>query len=215
MIRKFLASGFVLVLMSGLLSGCSADRTLGSFFKPVDGPLFRAVPDAPDNRAFLIVYRPYSEWADAELEAPSVYVNGEVVLNIRSNGYALFNLDPGHYQMVIKRPAFGQDLFFMEGSLLEDQPVNFNKIGGFDLNAAAGKTYYLRYSELTSPPYDPETDKSLSGDGPLQFITWNAAKTELAQSRLIQPLKLLGDLELDVALEDSKTDSEESSWWLF
>ena len=209
---------FTGLLVSVFLAGCSPmnyDRSFGAFLKPVDGPQFEPVPNAPDSRAYLIVYRPYSEWAEDELEAPTVYMNGEVAVNVSSNGYALFSMEPGQYQVVVKRPAFGMDLFFMEDTFLESQPVNFNRIGGFVLDAAGGQTYYLRYSELTSPPYDPSAPDSQLGDGPLQFITWNAAKQELIQSRRLQPLKLLSAPETDVAQEQLDKTAETSPWWWF
>ncbi|WP_281645654.1 DUF2846 domain-containing protein [Parendozoicomonas sp. Alg238-R29] len=214
MIRKFVVFS---LLLAGL-SGCTSmdyDRSFGAFLKPVDGPKFKPVPQSPENRSYLIVYRPYSEWAEEELEAPSVYINGEAAVNVRSNGYALFSMEPGQYQVVVKRPAFGQDLFFMEDTFLENQPVNFNRIGGFVLDAKGGETYYLRYSELTSPPYDPNAGESLLGDGPMQFISWKSAKNELMQSRRLQPLKLVSAPDIDVAQEQLDKTAETSSWWWF
>ena len=216
MIRVF--NLFVVSLLLLGISGCSPmdyDRSFGAFLKPVDGPRFQPIPEAPDSRAFLIVYRPYSEWAEDELEAPSVYMNDEIAVNVSSNGYAIFSLEPGQYQVVVKRPAFGMDLFFMEDTFLENQPVNFNRIGGFVLEAKGGETYYLRYSELTSPPYDPNAASAQLGDGPLQFITWRAAQRELLQSRRLQPLKLLSAPDIDVAQEQLDKTAETSSWWWF
>ncbi|CAM3754022.1 DUF2846 domain-containing protein [Parendozoicomonas haliclonae] len=208
MIRLLAALGMLF-----FLTGCTWDRTLGAFFDPVDGPRFQAPGAAPEDRAYLVIYRPYSEWAEDELEAPSVYVNGDVAVNIKSNGYALFNLEPGKYDVVLKRPAFGQDLFFMEDSFLEEQPVNFNRIGGFQINAAGGQTYYLRYSELTSPPYDPASKQELLGDGPLQFVSWRSGKDELGQTRMLQPLMVLAAPEIVEVVEEP--EQEEGSWWLF
>ena len=194
------------------LTACSSwDRTFGAYLKPVEGPLYGAKIDTDLDNARVIIYRPYSEWAEEELEAPTVYVNGEPVVNISSNGYQLLELTPGQYHFLLKRPFFGLDLFFLEDSFLAEQPINFNRIASFSLDVASSTTYYLRYAELTSPRLDPTAGEMPLGDGPMQFVSLSSAKAELEQTRQLNPV-----VSLSAPIQEPQVQvAENTSWWWF
>lgn len=195
-----------------LLTACSSwDRTFGAYLKPVEGPLYAAQATPELDNAHVIIYRPYSEWAEEELEAPTVYINGEPVVNISSNGYQMLALAPGKYHFMLKRPFFGVDLFFLEDSFLSEQPINFNRIASFSLDVAGGATYYLRYAELTSPRLDPTASDMPLGDGPMQFVSHASAKAELEQTRELHPVVLLSA----PVPETLNQVAQDASWWWF
>ncbi len=209
---KLLSRISVVLCVLYLLTACSSwDRTFGAYLKPVEGPLYAAQAKPELDNAHVIIYRPYSEWAEEELEAPTVYINGEPVVNISSNSYQMLALTPGQYQFMLKRPFFGLDLFFLEDSFLAEQPINFNRIASFSLDVAGGATYYLRYAELTSPRLDPTAGDIPLGDGPMQFVSYSSAKAELEQTRQLNPVVMLSA----PAQEATPQVVENKSWWWF
>ena len=201
----------VLCVLSVLPACSSWDRTFGAYLKPVDGPLYTVQANPELDNAHVIIYRPYSEWAEEELEAPTVYINGEPVVNISSNSHQMLELAPGQYQFLLKRPFFGLDLFFLEDSFLAEQPINFNRIASFSLDVAGGATYYLRYAELTSPRLDPAVGGMPLGDGPMQFVSYSSAKAELEQTRELNPA-----VRLTAPFPETMAQvAENTSWWWF
>ncbi|WP_211829301.1 DUF2846 domain-containing protein [Kistimonas asteriae] len=209
---KSLSRISVVLCVLYFLSACSSwDRTFGAYLKPVDGALYATQASPELDNAHVIIYRPYSEWAEEELEAPTVYVNGEPVVNISSNGHQVLELAPGQYQFLLKRPFFGLDLFFLEDSFLAEQPINFNRIASFSLDVAGGGTYYLRYAELTSPRLDPTAGDMPLGDGPMQFVSRSSAKAELEQTRALNPVVVLSAPVQETVAQVA----ENTSWWWF
>ena len=65
-----------LLLLPLLLAGCS---TPGTFFKPLQGPYFKAQALPDEDNALVYLYRPQSDWGDQELEAPGVFLNNELI----------------------------------------------------------------------------------------------------------------------------------------
>ena len=141
------------------LVGCS---TPGAFFGVVDGPAFVAHPSADASHATVYLYRPRSQWADEELEAPGIFLNNELIGSLPSNGYLAFEFETGSYKLEMRRPLAGS--FW---TLFADGPMDFTRIASFMLEARAGSVYYLRYDELNPPPKSEHP--AGEGDGPLQW----------------------------------------------
>lgn len=166
----------LLVLLLLCLAGCSS---LGAFLNTNDGPLF--TPHPPDeDHAVVYLYRPQSDWADQELEAPGLFLNKRLIGSLPSNSYLVLELDIASYPLEMRRPLFGS--FW---TVLADGSLDFNRIAGFNLDVGAGGTYYLRYDELNPPPL-AEGVQTL-GDGPLQLVPASLAEQEIATTHEFQP----------------------------
>lgn len=170
-------------------SGClyqSIGKSTGSFLHPVSGHDFVHIADDQWSRsnALLYFYRPYSQWAADEIEAPSVYIDDHHYFNIRADSFTWLEVGAGERHIAIRRPLLG-----LEG------------LGGFSLSLIAdatltvepGKIYYLRYNELSEPetPHpglDPEHPLA-SGD--LRLVTRAVA---MAPSELVSTQFLNSDL---------------------
>ena len=181
----------VLFVLAG--SGCtvyqSIGKSTGGFFRSVSGHDFVHIPnsDWSQKNALLYFYRTDSEWAAAELEAPSVYIDDHHYFNIRNNSFTWLEVRPGERHIAMRRPLLG-----LEG------------LGGFSLSQIAdatlevepGRIYYLRYNELEepaqpNPTLDPEHPLA-SGD--LQLVTRDYAmqadeivSTKFLNSELVAP----------------------------
>ena len=180
-----------LVLISLLLqvSGClhiyqSIGHNFGAYIATVSGKEYTQVGNRWDyeNKALLYVYRPNSQWAADEIEAPSFYLDNERVFNIRANGYTWFELEPGQYEIVMRRPLMG-----LEGLATESFAFDLKRIAQMNLEVEADKVYFLRYSEIDPPAIEfqlVEEDVPLS-DGPLALVATELAQNELALSRML------------------------------
>ncbi|MGK0249982.1 MAG: hypothetical protein ACI910_002746, partial [Oleispira sp.] len=89
----------VLLLLSVvILPSCTLYQSIGhnygSFVSVPNGQDFQPVGYRWDyeHTALVYVYRPASNWANDELEAPSFYLNDEHLFNIRGNGYTWYEL---------------------------------------------------------------------------------------------------------------------------
>jgi hypothetical protein len=49
----------------------------GSYVKPVEGPAYHPVTETDPLNAIVYVYRPFSDWADQELQSPNIFVQGQ------------------------------------------------------------------------------------------------------------------------------------------
>ncbi|WP_213952567.1 DUF2846 domain-containing protein, partial [Escherichia coli] len=49
------------------------------------------------------LYRPRSQWADEELEAPGIFLNNELIGSLPSNGYLAFEFETGSYKLEMRR----------------------------------------------------------------------------------------------------------------
>jgi len=180
-----------LVLISLLLqvSGClhiyqSIGHNFGAYIATVSGKEYTQVGNRWDyeNKALLYVYRPNSQWAADEIEAPSFYLDNERVFNIRANGYTWFELEPGQYEIVMRRPLMG-----LEGLATESFAFDLKRIAQMNLEVEADKVYFLRYSEIDPPAIEfqlVEEDVPLS-DGPLALVATELAQNELALTRML------------------------------
>jgi len=172
----------VCLLAMAVLNGCTVHQSIGdnfgSYVSSPDGQEFKPVGYRWDyeNTALLYVYRPASEWSMDELESPSFNVNGERLFNIKGGGYTWYEMEPGEHNIVIRRGIFG-----FEGI----EWFEIKRVAEIDLDAKAGKVYYLRYSEIDPPVIDPDLEEIPLGDGPLQLVAPSRALAELNVTQMI------------------------------
>ncbi|MGH8352464.1 MAG: DUF2846 domain-containing protein [Pseudomonas sp.] len=166
----------VLALLASL-AGCS---TPGAFFGATAGPTFKAHALSDQEHALVYLYRPQSDWADQELEAPGLFLNNELIGSLPSNGYLVLEFEIASYQLEMRRPLFGS-----YWTLLAESPLDFTLITSFALEAEAGGVYYLRYDELNPPAQNAVPPNE--GDGPLQLVSANLALGEIGATHRVQP----------------------------
>ncbi|WP_137887894.1 DUF2846 domain-containing protein [Pseudomonas sp. 2FE] len=167
---------FVLLLLA-VLAGCS---TPGAFFGASAGAAFSKHAASDENHALVYLYRPQSDWADQELEAPGLFLNHQLIGSLPSNGYLLLEFETASYQLEMRRPLLGS-----YWTLLADGPLDFTRIASFALDAQAGGVYYLRYDELNPPPTSKGAPST--GDGPLQLVADGLAQEEIGVTHEVQP----------------------------
>mgnify|MGYP005989301951 CR=1 FL=1 len=225
---------FFLISVLSLTSGClhiyqSIGHNFGAYVATVSGKEYNQVGNRWDyeNKALLYVYRPNSQWAADEVEAPSFYIDDERVFNIRANGYTWFELEPGDYEVIMRRPLMG-----LEGINLDGFEFDLSRIAQMNLSVEADKVYFLRYSEIEPPEIEDQTleeDVPL-GDGPLLLVSTDLAQNEMEATRMLPEggrfIKSKGPLSEDELEEvfDSKVidlddeaepieDSNTMKWW--
>ncbi|MFY0700512.1 MAG: DUF2846 domain-containing protein [Bermanella sp.] len=219
---------FVLVSTSGCLHIYqSLGHNFGAYIATVSGKEYSQVGNRWDyeNKALLYVYRPDSEWASDEIEAPSFYLDDERIFNIRANGYTWFELEPGEYEVVMRRPLMG-----LEGIATDSFEFDLKRIAQMNLAVEADNVYFLRYSEIDPPELEHQTleeDMPL-GDGPLMLVSTDLAHNELEVTRMLPEggrfIKSQGPLsedELEEVFdsrvidlsEEEQEDSNTMKWW--
>lgn len=192
---------FCLTFMTAVLfSGCSFYYSefdgLGSFLSEADGGTFAAAKQQK-NTALMYVYRPTSDWAMDEIEAPSFYMNDDRLFGIKGGSYTYYYLQPGEYSIVLRRPLLG-----LEGIA----GLNWHKMASIALSVKAGETYYFRYSELTHIKLQANEAILPEGDGPLKRVHARVALNEMQQVQLLAHKgETLKPLEKDAG----------TSWWPF
>ena len=219
---------FVLINTSGCLHIYqSLGHNFGAYIATVSGKEYSQVGNRWDyeNKALLYVYRPNSQWAADEVEAPSFYLEDERVFNIRANGYTWFELEPGEYEVVMRRPLMG-----LEGIATESFEFDLSRIAQMNLSVEADKVYFLRYSEIDPPELEHQTLKEDMplGDGPLMLVSTDLAHSELAATRMLPEggrfIKSKADLSEDEleevfdsrVIDLSKEEPEDTNtmkWW--
>jgi len=219
---------FVLISTSGCLHIYqSIGHNFGAYIATVSGKEYSQVANRWDyeNKALLYVYRPNSQWAADEIEAPSFYLDDERVFNIRANGYTWFELEPGEYEVVMRRPLMG-----LEGIATESFEFDLKRIAQMNLAVEADKVYFLRYSEIDPPELEHQTlDEDMPlGDGPLMLVSTELAHNELSVTRMLPEggrfIKSKGPLSedeleevfdsrvIDLSEEEAE-DSNTMKWW--
>jgi len=219
---------FVLISTSGCLHIYqSLGHNFGAYIATVSGKEYSQVGNRWDyeNKALLYVYRPDSEWASDEIEAPSFYLDDERIFNIRANGYTWFELEPGEYEVVMRRPLMG-----LEGIATDSFEFDLKRIAQMNLAVEADNVYFLRYSEIDPPELEHQTLKEDMplGDGPLMLVSTDLAHNELAVTRMLPEggrfIKSQGPLtedELEEVFdsrvidlsEEEQEDSNTMKWW--
>ena len=231
MIKIILSFFVTLVLIT--TSGClhiyqSLGHNFGAYVSTVSGKEYDQVANRWDyeNKALLYVYRPNSQWAADEIEAPSFYLDDERVFNIRANGYTWFELEPGEYEVIMRRPLMG-----LEGIKTESFEFDLSRIAQMSLAVEADKVYFLRYSEIDPPAIEHQTlaEDIPLGDGPLMLVATELAHDELKVTRMLPDggrfIKSKGPLSEDeleevfdsrvINLDDEEEIQDENTmkWW--
>lgn len=179
----------LLIVFMPLSFGLTACSTLGAFFGETQGPEFVAEQPADSERVIAYIYRPRSEWADQELEAPGLFLNNQLTGSLPSNGYLAFEFDPAHYKIEFRRPLLGS-----YWTWFADGPLDFVRIASFSLDSEPGQVYFFRYDELNPPP--GVSEGPAIGDGPLQLVSASVAQAEIVHARQVQPLRKI-DAEVE------------------
>ncbi|WP_330114389.1 DUF2846 domain-containing protein [Pseudomonas sp. JS3066] len=168
-----------ILLLCAVLGGCS---TPGAFFGATEGPAFQSIAPSDGEHALVYLYRPQSQWADQELEAPGIFLNNELIGSLPSNGYQALEFEAASYKLEVRRPLFGS-----YWTLFADGPLDFTLVTSFALDASAGRTYFLRYDELDPPPKNSEQPGA--GNGPLQLVEESLGSQEITATRQVQPIE--------------------------
>ena len=168
----------------------STSRNLGSYYFPnTDGELFKELDEIERKSAeYATVYffRPDSQWASEELEAPSYYINDKIVFNMRAGSYTYVLLPAGTYDFTVRKsmiPLLGFASF--DDKLMMAFDLNLQADFGLDLRP--GDVYYVRHSEISYPSklyssLDPE-DEMATAD--VQLVERDVAMEEIHKTRYL------------------------------
>ncbi len=168
----------------------STSRNLGSYYVPnTDGQLFKELSDQERKAAeYALVYffRPDSQWASEELEAPTYYINDQIVFNLRAGSYTYVLLPAGTYDFAVRKsmlPLLGFEAF--DDKLM--MAFDLNLQADFGLNLKPGDVYYVRHSEISFPSklhssLDPE-DEMAKAD--VQLVERDVAMEEIHKTRYL------------------------------
>ena len=134
----------------------------GSFFKPV-------LPTDSRN-AIVYVYRPQSDWSDAEVQSPGFFVNGEFISGLKSGSYFWFEVPASTYYFNAKRPL---------------AVVYLTTIFEANVNLEGGQRYFYRYDEEVRGPKKPVKGSTLLVVGPINQVPEGQALPEIARTRFM------------------------------
>lgn len=168
----------------------STGRNLGSFYFPnTDGSLFREPTDLEwDKEKYGIIYfyRPESQWASEELEAPSYYINDMNVFNLRGGSYTYVVLPTGTYDIAVRKsllPLIGLESHDNKLFIAFD----LNLQADFGLQVSPGQEFWVRHSEVVlpkkrHPDLTPE-DEMATAD--VQLVDREQAMSEIIYTRYL------------------------------
>ena len=168
----------------------STSRNLGSYYLPnTDGELFKELSDQERKSAEYAVvyfYRPDSQWASEELEAPTYYINDQIVFNLRAGSYTYVLLPAGTYDFTTRKsmlPLLGFEAFDDKTMMAFD----LNLQADFGLNLRPGDVYYVRHSEVSLPsklhPRIAPEDEMAKAD--VQLVERDVAMEEIHLTRYL------------------------------
>ena len=195
----------------------STGRNLGSYYFPnTNGSIFKELSDYDwdtDSNALVYFYRPASQWASEELEAPSYYINDEVIFNLRGGSYTYVELPAGSYDFAVRKsvlPLLGWEAF--DDKLL--MAWDFNLQADFGLELDAGSITYVRHSEVALPAImhsliDAE-DEMASAD--VQLVEQEMAMSEMPKTRHLTQ-SFWHPTDAAVAEELLSGDMQEYGWF--
>lgn len=166
--------------------GVWGDTTPGAYRRKVEGDPFQEVETVDPRNALIYIYRPKNEWADQELQTPSIFIKDSRLFGLSSNSYRWIELHAGEIDFFAKRP-FG--------------PLHVKKVFDIPLLVEGGATYYFRYSELN--PVDmqqlvPDPENWIQ-DGPLQQVPSAFALEEMKVTVADEPGALYGAHDVELA----------------
>ncbi len=169
----------------------STGRNFGSFYFPnqTGKPFEELRSNQWDSEAngLIYFYRPYSQWADEELEAPSYYINDELIFNLRSGSWTVIELPAGSYDFAVRKsflPMIGFEAF--DDKLLMAFDLNLQADVGLEIDP--GKIFYIRHSEVSLPKrlhseLEPD-DEMVTAD--VQLIDRDLALEEMPHTRFLE-----------------------------
>jgi len=195
----------------------STGRNLGSFYFPnTDGALFQEVTDSEwdkEANALVYFYRPDSQWASEELEAPSYYINDEVIFNMRAGSYTYVSLPAGSYDFAVRKsllPLIGFEAF--DDKLMMAFDLNLQADFGLELDA--GSITYIRHSEVSLPSIRHSLldadDEMASAD--VQLVEREVAMEEMPLTRILTG-SFWHPTDAAVAEELLSGDMQEYGWF--
>ena len=169
----------------------STGRNFGSFYFPNEtGVPFHELKDEEWNKdanGLIYFYRPYSQWADEELEAPSYYLNDELVFNLRSGSWTVVELPAGSYDFAVRKsflPLLGFEAF--DDKLMIAFDMNLQADVGLEIDP--GSIFYIRHSEVSLPktlhPDLAPDDEMASAD--VQLVARDLAMEEMPNTRYLE-----------------------------
>ena len=168
----------------------STGRNLGSYYFPnTDGELYKELTDVErksEEYALVYFFRPDSQWASEELEAPSYYINDKIVFNLRAGSYTYVLLPAGTYDFAVRKsmiPLLGFEAF--DDKLMMAFDLNLQADFGLDLRP--GDVYYVRHSEESYPSklystLEPD-DEMATAD--VQLVDREVANEEIHKTRYL------------------------------
>ncbi len=183
--KERIKGGVALLLLAFLAGGCTFYHSMGSSagasVRTVSGPDFEPVSSDEwdeEEHALIYFYRPQSQWTDAELEAPSVYVDNTHYFNLRGGSYTWLEVYPGERQLDMRRPFIG----------LEALGGTFDHIVETTLEVEAGETYYIRYSEVNEPGniHPSLDDEHELAETDARLVDSETARSELEETRFLE-----------------------------
>ena len=194
-----------------LLNGCgmtiyqSLGKDMGAYVRPVTGDEFSPVASYKWNskkQALVYFYRPESQWANDELMAPSFYVDDHHYFNLRSNGYTWLVVLAGKREFDIRRPFNGIEGVKHMGPLT----LIFDHILDAELNVEAGKTYYIRYSEVDDPEshYEGLEEAHPLNQGTARLVNEETALPEIRKTRLLQDKVMVHNSAAQSIVDDNR-----------
>ncbi len=170
----------------------STGRNFGSYYFPNEtGKPFEELTSTEWNseeNGLIYFYRPSSQWAEEELEAPSYYINDELVFNLRSGSWTVVELPEGSYDFAVRKsflPLIGFESF--DDKLMMAFDMNLQADVGLEIDP--GKIMYVRHSEVALPktlhPELAPDDEMASAD--VQLVSYELAKEEMPHTRYLEP----------------------------
>ena len=135
----------------------------GAQIKAVEGPGYHPVIETDPLNAVVYVYRPFSDWADQELQAPSIFIQEQRMFGLKNNMYVALELEPGRHVFSARRPL---------------AILHVEKIFELELDVDPGEVYYMRYSEVDIPP-ELSFEEGYVSDGPFYQVSGEYARHEL------------------------------------
>lgn len=164
------------ILPAVILVGCNMaiPRTPGAFIQSVQGETFEPMETLDPRNAMVYIYRPVTKWGFEEVQAPTFFVDGQMLFGLKSGGYEWLELHGGRYELYAKRPL---GVLFLE------------TVFEMPLEVEGGKEYYLRYSETKPVKLEevvPNPEDYLQA-GPVQQVPEGFALREIQHLRLDEP----------------------------
>ena len=166
----------------------STGRNLGSYYLPnTDGDTFKEVENWDKEQDVLVYfYRPNSQWASEEIDAPSYYINDELIFNLRAGSYAYVVLPAGSYDFAVRKsliPLLGFEAF--DDKLMMAFDLNLQLEVGMDLDP--GSVTYIRHSEVSLPAvrYSKLAEDDPMATADVQLVDKDVAMSELPKTRLL------------------------------